>query len=85
MSNWNQIGFNEETGAIEGYPLRSDEVVFLTSYGFCSGWFENEVDHDDPTNNVFGFVEEDGVISYHEAENILAWVYSSDLKEEALS
>lgn len=74
---WNRITVDAETGELGNYPLKDNNVVYLTgSEELIVGWFVNERDYENPDNSEFGFMSES---DYTETEYILGWVYEKDL------
>ena len=81
---WNKIEVDEDTGSLENYPMREDDVVFLEGSTFYTGFFNNETNHEQPDESEFGFYHfEVGDFYYHEAEGV-AWCYKADLIESML-
>ena len=80
---WNKIEANDETGTLENYPMRDEDVVFLVGSEFHTGWFTNDIDYEQPDYSDFGFYHSDGAC-FVETEMVIVWCYKSDLIEGIL-
>ena len=80
---WNRIEANDDTGSLENYPMRDEDIVFLVGSEFYTGYFMNDINYEQPDDSDFGFYHSDGDC-FVECEMVLAWCYSADLIESVL-
>lgn len=82
---WNKIYFNEDKKRLDDYPLRDEDVTFIHAGTIHSGYFENDINYEDPSDTVFGFMSSTDLFSqdsyYIECEFVEYWCYTKELIE----